>query len=335
MTPAPTAALTLGLGATPPPAANALTQPSSGLATSGKPAGFGGFGDTATTPAPTAPALGTALGGGSGAAQGSSGSLLGGLPKGISTGGGLGSASAATPPPSMLWNGKMPGGGADPSTNGQFSLQPGGGGRPAKHLCPLLCHGCLIAFSLSFRVAAHAVVACGDQPAVHQWGSSGYQMHLLSHTSSLLRLQWPFFQWMDCASVCWAAHALLPLMGCMPAAGFGGNPSNPRGEPWGRTMPAPTPPPTTQATSTYSGAPGLGRRRNDERRGRDGGFGFGFGRRLQEGLLPAAPADRPWRAAAFGAAGGQRRLATEALLHAALADNLAVHRKDIGAARRR
>ena len=138
--------------------------------------------------------------------------------------------------------------------------------------------------------------------------------------------------------LCRAVHALLPLMRCVPAAGFGGNPFNPRGErgdPFATqtTTPAPTPPPI----SFYSGAPGWGRRRgrDDERRGRDGGFGFGFGRRLQEGGAPAAPADRPWRAAAFGAAGGQRKLATDALLHAALADNLAVHRKDIGAARRR
>ena len=121
-----------------------------------------------------------------------------------------------------------------------------------------------------------------------------------------------------------------------------------RGDPFGKRetfMPVPTPPPVNY----HAGAPGYGRRRrqDDERRGRDNPFSFGFGRRLQERAMPGAPADRPWRAAAFGAAGGQRKLATlvaggaprgqaaDALLDAALADNLAVHRKDISAARRR
>lgn len=152
VTPAPTP-LTLGLGATPPPVANALTQPSTVLGSAGKPAGFGGFGDA------------------SGAAQGSSSAVLGGLPKGISTGGGLGSVSAATPPPSMIWNGKMPGGSGDPSTNGQFSLQPGGGGRPAHALVPVavswlsFCLPCVI----SVCNGAYWDHARGSAP-VHQWG---------------------------------------------------------------------------------------------------------------------------------------------------------------------
>ena len=146
-TPAPTAPA-LGLGFTPPPvtpaptlAANVLTQPGTGLGLPGKPQGFGGFGDPATpppaaatpaptaptlgTPAPTAPiALGTALGGGLPSA---SNSLAGAQqPKGITTG--LGSASGATPPPTMVWNGKMPGGSGDPSANGRWWGQPGGPG---------------------------------------------------------------------------------------------------------------------------------------------------------------------------------------------------------------
>ena len=133
------------------------------------------------------------------------------------------------------------------------------------------------------------------------------------------------------------------------------------GKGWGKSQtPSPTPTatrawsksPSPTPTSGWSGSPGSGRRRGDDRHDRDGGFrGFGgFGRRLQERGAPASPADRPWRAAAFGAAGGQRRLATagtlvssnasrqpaaDALLDAALEENLAAHRKDIGAARRR
>ena len=103
-----------------------------------------GLGQAAATPPPATAAPMTSLGG-----------LP--LPKGISTGG-LGSVSAATPPPSMIWNGKMPGGSGDPSSNGQFALQPGGGGRPAQ------CTHALVPISVCLVfMKAHAGVTHGDQ----------------------------------------------------------------------------------------------------------------------------------------------------------------------------
>ena len=146
VTPVPTLA---SLGVTAPPvtpaptaAANSLAQSSGTGLRGGKPAGFGGFGDAATpppvaaaTPAPTAPTLSTpaptppvalssALGGGA-SQQSASNSLQSGLggqqPKGISSGGGsLGSASSTATQSPMVWNGKMPGGSADSSSNGQW-----------------------------------------------------------------------------------------------------------------------------------------------------------------------------------------------------------------------
>ncbi len=102
---------------------------------------------------------------------------------------------------------------------------------------------------------------------------------------------------------------------------------------WSKTTsPSPTP------TSSWSGAPGTGRRRGGSDRddsGR-GGRGFSGSRRRLHNQAPASPAERPWRAnVSVGGVGGERELQAEALLEQSVSENLALHRKDVGAFRRR